>query len=520
MQLVSVIIPTYNRVHTLPGALESVLRQSYSDIEVIVVDDGSTDGTGQYMKRVQDVRVRYIANEQNLGPTAARNRGVSLARGEWVAFLDSDDIWEPDKLEKQVKCAGSSGEKCKMVYCEYAVYQGKSFVGIVPERELTVCEKSGNLLEQLLRGPLIGTVTMLVERKAFLEVGGFSETLKALEDYEFSIRFARYYEIGFIEEPLVKVYDSVVSVNKRWEEQIHTYFYIVQEFWEQLKGFGILWRKLYLIGQESELYGCRSVFEREMCTLMQQIMTEEEKKRAFRIMQGGEEQEEKPLEMQTEEFFVQLEHDQMGILAEKARVVQAVTRLLQQSDTKGMIELNLHFREGEGRAVYIHCSDIQKLYIISNILQMEEQTGVTPFTEGITDYDALLQKYRKVVYYLRRFELSALDDGCLEGIHFFHQESISVIAIHQIMQKEMFSNWERIICRCCDMLAGEDEEMRIGLLLCMAEVQPSAIIMMKVAEWNLEMGNCETALQYLKRVEPADEAVRKLQEELEKILYG
>ena len=70
------------------------------------------------------------------------------------------------------------------------------------------------------------------------------------------------------------------------------------------------------------------------------------------------------------------------------------------------------------------------------------------------------------------------------------------------------------------MLAGEDEEMRIGLLLCMAEVQPSAVIMMKVAEWNLEMGNCETALQYLKRVEPADEAVRKLQEELEKILYG
>ena len=100
--MISVIIPTYNRASLLPRALDSVLRQTWEDLEVIVVDDASRDDTPQVMAACTDPRVRYIRLEKNSGACVARNTGVAQARGEWIAFQDSDDLWLPEKLEKQM----------------------------------------------------------------------------------------------------------------------------------------------------------------------------------------------------------------------------------------------------------------------------------------------------------------------------------------------------------------------------------------------------------------------------------
>lgn len=100
---VSVIIPTYNRAHLIGRAIKSVLNQTYKDFEIIIVDDGSTDKTEEVVKDFKDERVRYIRREKNKGGSAARNTGIKAARGEYIAFQDSDDEWLPEKLEKQMK---------------------------------------------------------------------------------------------------------------------------------------------------------------------------------------------------------------------------------------------------------------------------------------------------------------------------------------------------------------------------------------------------------------------------------
>ena len=148
-ELISVIIPTFNRENTIIRAIESVLNQTYDKLEVIVVDDGSTDRTPDLLKNIVDERVRYYANYENVGPLGARNRGIDLARGIYVAFQDSDDVWNKDKIEKQVKRVPSSNN------------------------DLSSLE--GNIYHSLLQGNKIGIPTMLVKKDVFNEVGKFDE---------------------------------------------------------------------------------------------------------------------------------------------------------------------------------------------------------------------------------------------------------------------------------------------------------------------------------------------------------
>ena len=103
MPKVSVIIPTYNAMTYLPETVESVLRQTYSNFELLIIDDGSSDQTVQWVSQLVDSRVRLISQE-NQGASVARNTGIAHAQGEYVAFLDADDLWEPTKLEQQVRC--------------------------------------------------------------------------------------------------------------------------------------------------------------------------------------------------------------------------------------------------------------------------------------------------------------------------------------------------------------------------------------------------------------------------------
>ncbi len=277
--LVSVIIPTYNRIQTLPASIESVLNQTYGNLEVIIMDDASEDGTEEYVKGMEDNRIRYRKSGINMGPAAARNLGAELATGEYLAFQDSDDEWLPDKLEKQMELM-LKDEELSLVYCEFGMYQGEELRIRIPFREIPYDQKCGDLFSYLLLYPLISTQTMVVKREAFLEEQGFNETLKAYEDFEFTLRFSRRNRIGFVEETLVRVNSSPDSVNKRFAERSHAQFFMAREMLEPLRERDLLWQKLEIILQEAELHLCHDTFIDDLTQFSKECLSGEERQYA------------------------------------------------------------------------------------------------------------------------------------------------------------------------------------------------------------------------------------------------
>ena len=209
--LVSVIIPTYNRADTIERAINSVLAQSYNNIEIIIVDDASTDSTFRIIQTFKDSKIKYIRNEKNLGPAISRNRGVFVAKGEIIAFQDSDDEWLSNKLEIQIEKMKNIPEFA-MVYCPY-LYFGKKTIRQVPDENIPICELEGNIYSSLLKCNKIGTPTILVKKEIFEIVGGFDENMYAYEDWDFAIKVSRDYKIGYIPTALVNAYYSDNGVN-------------------------------------------------------------------------------------------------------------------------------------------------------------------------------------------------------------------------------------------------------------------------------------------------------------------
>jgi len=215
---VSVVIPAFNRVGTIRAAVESVLSQSYADFELLVVDDGSSDGTMSALAELTDPRLRLLANPCNMGPSAARNTGIRAAQGDWVAFQDSDDEWLPDKLAKQLARISQTGPGCIAAYCGMLINTpqdgslGPGGVRYYPDSSLG--EREGNLLEPLLRRNLISTQTLIARRDALLKIGGFDESLLALEDWDCVLQLARMGTFAFVDEPLVKQYFTANSITR------------------------------------------------------------------------------------------------------------------------------------------------------------------------------------------------------------------------------------------------------------------------------------------------------------------
>ncbi len=224
--LVSVVIPAYNREKTILRALNSVLGQTYSNIEVIVVDDGSTDSTAQVVKNRADERVRLICLSRNQGANKARNRGISEAKGEYIAFQDSDDEWLTDKLEKQL--AYMFKISAKAVYCPYILYdEGKTC--IVPKNYMNqdICEK--NVAEVLKKDNIVGTPTLMIKRELFFKIGMFDVDMKRLQDYEFVIRLVKNERLAYIQEPLVKAYRMEQSITSNRHLVLEAYTKILEK---------------------------------------------------------------------------------------------------------------------------------------------------------------------------------------------------------------------------------------------------------------------------------------------------
>jgi glycosyltransferase involved in cell wall biosynthesis len=187
--LISVVIPTYNRAHVLGRAIRSVLTQTFPDFECIVVDDRSTDGTIELVEGLRDPRIRVLRLATNCGASRARNEGIQAARGEFVAFLDSDDEWLPRKLELQVaRLREGADPQTAVVYCQ-ARLSGE----LVNTRVLRPHRiHEGDAFIHLLIGWHPGTTsTIMVKRSSLLEIGGFDEGLACAEDYDLWLRLAQ-----------------------------------------------------------------------------------------------------------------------------------------------------------------------------------------------------------------------------------------------------------------------------------------------------------------------------------------
>jgi glycosyltransferase involved in cell wall biosynthesis len=197
---VSVVLPSYNRANLLPQAIQSVLAQTCSSWELIVVDDGSNDGTEQTVRSFSSTRIKYLRHSLNRGAGCARNTGIQAARGSYVAFLDSDDEWLPEKLAKDVDTFESSDASLGLVYSGTALVDadGKSVQGVLPPME-------GRVLQNLLRRNFINSCSSATVRRDVLRlVGGFDETLPTQQDWDLWLRIAKRFAVAHVDDCLVK----------------------------------------------------------------------------------------------------------------------------------------------------------------------------------------------------------------------------------------------------------------------------------------------------------------------------
>ncbi|GBE39173.1 MAG TPA: glycosyltransferase [Nitrospirae bacterium] len=209
MPKVSVIIPTYNRAVQAAKAIRSVLDQTYRDLEVIVVDDCSSDDTEEAVKRLNDNRIVYIRHDINKGGAAARNTGIRLAKGEFIAFQDSDDEWMPEKLEKQMQVFENSPPDTGVVYTGFWRVENSKRT-YIPYPWVT--RKEGAIHEELLKGNFITTQAALVKKECFDKAGMFDDSLPRLQDWELWLRISKYYGFKCVDEPLLVVYYSGGSI--------------------------------------------------------------------------------------------------------------------------------------------------------------------------------------------------------------------------------------------------------------------------------------------------------------------
>ncbi len=211
MPKVSVIIVTYNRAALLPTAITSVLQQTFQDFEIIVVDDASQDETPAVVADFQDHRIRYIRHEQNTGEAGARNTGVTNATGEYIAFLDDDDEWLPDKLALQVDVLENSPARVGVVYTGRSTIDGatKKVVSI------RIPTQGGDLLPELRKGNPITNSSVLLRKECFSKVGLFDEQIVYGLDYDMWIRIAGAYHFEYVAKLLVKytVHEKSLSAN-------------------------------------------------------------------------------------------------------------------------------------------------------------------------------------------------------------------------------------------------------------------------------------------------------------------
>ena len=199
MAFLSIIIPTFNRCELLHRALNSVYKQTFSDYEVIVIDDGSTDDTAEMLQK-NFTRLRYVFQPNN-GVSTARNKGLELAKGCWIAFLDSDDEWLPQKLEKQISLLKAKPDY-KVCHTEEIWIRNGIRVNQMKKHK----KMGGWIFPQCLPLCAMSPSSILIHHSVFDRIGNFDISLPACEDYDLWLRLTAKYPVLYLEEPQIKKY--------------------------------------------------------------------------------------------------------------------------------------------------------------------------------------------------------------------------------------------------------------------------------------------------------------------------
>jgi len=225
MPKVSVIIPAYNAMVHLPETIATVLEQTYTDFEVVVVNDGSTDKIEEWIVQISDPRIKLVS-QANLGLAGARNTGISESQGEYLAFLDADDLWESTKLAKQVQILDNHPE-VGLVYTwvAYIDEQGNSTGRVVNNQQ------QGEIWQELTQRNLVecGSVAM-VRRQCFEQCGLFDSNLGSfVEDWDMWLRIAKSYPFQVVKEPLVYYRQVTNSASRNWEAMAKSYQLVIEK---------------------------------------------------------------------------------------------------------------------------------------------------------------------------------------------------------------------------------------------------------------------------------------------------
>lgn len=245
--LVSVIIPTYNRAELLNRAILSVFKQTHDDFELIIVDDCSTDNTERVVKTFKDKRIIYFHHPENRGVSVSRNTGIKNSKGIFIAFLDSDDEYLPEKIKKSLKFFKESAENIGMVCSNFWRIEGK-------EKKLGLWKK----LKPNYQFP--SPSTWVLPKEVFEKIGLFDERLYVEEDREFMFRFHKIFSFYFIDEPLLIRYGMKSSLSSEIKEYVRARKIILEKHSSDLqkerrllaRQFYRLAKDLYYIGQKEE----------------------------------------------------------------------------------------------------------------------------------------------------------------------------------------------------------------------------------------------------------------------------
>jgi len=248
---VTVIIPTYNRAQTLIRAIESVQSQSFKDWQLIVVDDGSTDDTQKLLKNVLEPRLRVIQSD-NFGVSHARNLAIKESQSPWLAFLDSDDEWLPQKLRLQMDLADLDKE-IQIIHGEEIWIRNEVRVNPMNKHQ----KKGGDIFFDSIRLCCISPSTVILKKSLLLEVGLFREDFPVCEDYDLWLKMTSRYPVGFVSQPIIKKYGG-------HEDQLSRKF-VAMDYWRLKALYDLL--KNYPLSADQQREVNRSIIERSRILL-------------------------------------------------------------------------------------------------------------------------------------------------------------------------------------------------------------------------------------------------------------
>ena len=263
LPLVSVIVTTYNRADLLSETLDSIINQTYKIFELIVVDDGSTDNTEEVVKKYNDSRLQYIKTDNWGGPARPRNIGIKQSKGKYIAFCDDDDIWLPQKLEKQIKCLDNSDTgmvfSMQKQFGITSIFSNYFGIGPLPFKKDT----STNALLQV---NCIPTSTVIIKKDLLDQIGYFDErrSFIAIEDNDLWIRASKVATIGYIPEVLVlhrnhrnSIYENSDTIDQGMQELSNKHGFVNKKYsiynYKNNRIY-FLFRNLFLLIMENIFY--------------------------------------------------------------------------------------------------------------------------------------------------------------------------------------------------------------------------------------------------------------------------